>query len=288
MPVGRAGDGAAAGVASPSELAQDVVELLADRVPAVVLDRVLLELVDADGVESDADLRGLLDKGTVSGRLRAAQGAGAYLIGVRTEQQSRLVSRLRMLAEARRIELPVCVLDRTVWLLVPHSSRGALAQLLEQCPLPGLLAIGDALSDLRLGPARRASLQQLLDVGQRRGWTGLVQTTRLEAAMRMEALLDLAARQPELLEGQLDALLYDPAHAALAETLYKWFACGRDTVATAAATHLHVNSVRYRLRRAQEISGLELDDWDQRLLAEVQLRMWKASLAGGPEPATTP
>jgi hypothetical protein len=38
--------------------------------------------------------------------------------------------------------------------------------------------------------------------------------------------------------------------------------------------HLHANTIRYRLRRGQELAALDLDDWDERLLAEVQLRMW--------------
>jgi hypothetical protein len=277
LPVPIGGTGSRAETpALRGSVADDVAELLADRVPAGVLDRVLVELLNADSDESDRDLRDLLGNGTVSGRLRTSHGSGAHLTGVRSDQQSRLVSRIRMHAEAYRIELAVCSLGKTVWLLVPQASRSALAQLLDQCPLPGLLAIGDNLTDLRLAPSRRASLEELLEVGQRRGWAGAVEIARLQAAMRVEALLDLAARQPELLEGPLDVLLYEPSHKPLAETLYRWLACGRDTVATAAATHMHVNSVRYRLRRAQEISGVDLDDWDQRLMAEVQLRMWKA------------
>jgi len=40
--------------------------------------------------------------------------------------------------------------------------------------------------------------------------------------------------------------------------------------------HLHANTIRYRLRRGQELAALDLDDWDERLLAEVQLRMARA------------
>jgi DNA-binding PucR family transcriptional regulator len=37
--------------------------------------------------------------------------------------------------------------------------------------------------------------------------------------------------------------------------------------------NLHVNTVRYRLRRAAEVTGLDMEDADQRLLTELQIRL---------------
>ena len=273
---GGAHDGASTS-ARRGTLVDDVVALLADRVPAGVLDRMLVELLGAESDDRDRDLWELLEKGTIGVRLRGLNGVATHLAGIRADRPSDVVSRIRMYAEAYRVDVSSCSMGKTVWLLGTDALRSQLPSLLEQLALPGVLAVGHDLSDLRHAPSRRASMEELLTVGQRRGWTGLVQTSRLEAAMRVEVLLDLAARQPELLEGQLDVLLDDPAHAAFAETFYQWFACGRDTSATALATHMHVNTVRYRLRRAMEISGIDVSDWDQRLVAEVQLRMWKAS-----------
>lgn len=260
--------------AAPS-LADEVAGLLVDRVPARVLDRVLLELLETDRDESDDDLRMLLEQGCLAGSLRTQRGRAAHLVGVRTEQPARLVSRVRMHADAYRVELSVCSLGATVWILLPAGLRSSVASLLEQPGLPKLLALGRDVTDLRLAAAYRASLDELLDVGQRRGWQGVAETTKLEAALRIDALLDLTARQPELLEGPLDALFDVEANQVLADTLFQWFAYDRDAAATATAMHLHVNTVRYRLRRVQEMTGIDLDDWDQRLLAELQLRLWR-------------
>jgi DNA-binding PucR family transcriptional regulator len=43
--------------------------------------------------------------------------------------------------------------------------------------------------------------------------------------------------------------------------------------AAGAELGLHVNTVRYRIAKAQEIGGFSLDDPDERLLAELQVRL---------------
>ncbi|MFP3637336.1 helix-turn-helix domain-containing protein, partial [Bacillus sp. SIMBA_033] len=37
---------------------------------------------------------------------------------------------------------------------------------------------------------------------------------------------------------------------------------------------IHRNTVHYRLRRACEVAGLDLQSADQRLLAHLQIRLW--------------
>ncbi|MFD8495825.1 PucR family transcriptional regulator [Amycolatopsis sp. NPDC059657] len=46
-----------------------------------------------------------------------------------------------------------------------------------------------------------------------------------------------------------------------------------DVPAAAKALGLHANSLRYRLRRIEEVSGLDVRDPEQRLVAELQLRL---------------
>jgi hypothetical protein len=46
----------------------------------------------------------------------------------------------------------------------------------------------------------------------------------------------------------------------LRNTLRVWCSAGFDTSAAAASLHVHVNTLRYRLRRASEISGLDLSN----------------------------
>ena len=255
----------------------DVVRVLADRVPSEVLDRVVLELLDHDDGGPDQELLSLLEQGVVSLSLRRTFGTGFRLVGVRTARAPALQSRLRMAGEAYRACVRVARSGRTLWVIAPDRDFAWLDDVLTGDAPSGQLAVARRAEDPRSVPALRASLDGLLDLGERRGWSGLVDAERLNTAYRVEALLDLAAANPEIVEGPLDALLESQSSLVLAETLLVWFSVDRDTSATADQLHLHVNTVRYRLRRAQELTGIDLADWDQRFLAEVQLRLWQAS-----------
>jgi DNA-binding PucR family transcriptional regulator len=65
--------------------------------------------------------------------------------------------------------------------------------------------------------------------------------------------------------------LDDATSVDLRTTLATWLARDGDVRATAAQLHLHPNSVRYRLQRAAQLSGIDLDDPLQRLVAHLAL-----------------
>jgi DNA-binding PucR family transcriptional regulator len=55
----------------------------------------------------------------------------------------------------------------------------------------------------------------------------------------------------------------------------RWTRCDAfgDVRAAAARLYIHPNTLRYRIRRAQELTGLDLSPPQQRLLAALQLRL---------------
>jgi sugar diacid utilization regulator len=55
----------------------------------------------------------------------------------------------------------------------------------------------------------------------------------------------------------------------LVDTLRTWLSTNGETTSSAAALSLHPNSLRYRIKRIQEITGMDLDDADVRALAHV-------------------
>jgi DNA-binding PucR family transcriptional regulator len=57
----------------------------------------------------------------------------------------------------------------------------------------------------------------------------------------------------------------DSVHTALRTTLRAFFACDGSWTRTADALHLHVNTVHYRIRRVEEITGRDLSRLDDRL-----------------------
>ena len=66
-------------------------------------------------------------------------------------------------------------------------------------------------------------------------------------------------------------LLEDGSGVDLRTTLATWLGNDGDVRATARQLHLHPNSVRYRLQRASQITGIDLDDPLQRLVAHLAL-----------------
>jgi hypothetical protein len=95
-------------------------------------------------------------------------------------------------------------------------------------------------------------------------------------------LEDLAAREPLLRAGKLQRLVeHDRQHATChVATLRAYLDCFGDVPAAAASLSIHRNTFRYRLGRLIEISGLDLQDADERLITHLQLRFLSESGRG--------
>ena len=135
-----------------------------------------------------------------------------------------------------------------------------------------LVAIGE--------PAPRSELAEghedlvlLAERGRRLGLRGVMRAD--------EHLLELLVGRSPRLAARLRARVVDPLaggeHDELLRTLRTFLASRCDRAATCAALHVHRNTLVYRLRRIEEITGLALDD--PRDLACVYL-----ALGVGPEP----
>ncbi|WP_435240873.1 PucR family transcriptional regulator [Streptomyces cucumeris] len=72
-------------------------------------------------------------------------------------------------------------------------------------------------------------------------------------------------------------------HSALVETLSQYFDCGGHYSEAAAALVIHRSTLRYRLRRIREITGMDLADVESRLNLQVATRMWKITRTGPEE-----
>ncbi|UUE28677.1 helix-turn-helix domain-containing protein (plasmid) [Rhodococcus qingshengii] len=94
-------------------------------------------------------------------------------------------------------------------------------------------------------------------------------------------IFDLVEGHPELHDPRLDALFeYDSEHASnLCESVESYFAHLGDVRGAATALQVHPNTLRYRLRRVEEIVGVDLQDSADRLLVELQLRLRRATSA---------
>ena len=82
------------------------------------------------------------------------------------------------------------------------------------------------------------------------------------------ARLRAVAREALPLRSPLDLLAeYDRTHnTTLSVSLSAWLEANADMRAAASALRVHANTLRYRVRRAAEVAGLDLDDPLQRLV----------------------
>ncbi len=97
----------------------------------------------------------------------------------------------------------------------------------------------------------------------------------VQVASFLLRLADMAAEEGDVTSGPLGALLdYDAEHrSGLVDTVAAYLEAFGDVAGAAAAIHIHPNTFRYRLRRASEISGLDLSQPDARFALMLQLRL---------------
>ncbi len=135
--------------------------------------------------------------------------------------------------------------------------------------------LGRGFADLHEITAVRASVEEMLALADRRGWAGLIDADSMEASLRLAQFREIALSHPNVLDGPAARLLeHDRSHAAeLLPTLRAYFEAVGDVNEVGRRLALHPNTVRYRMRRLEEVAGLHLNDPDDRLLAELQVRL---------------
>ncbi|MCD9879653.1 PucR family transcriptional regulator [Streptomyces guryensis] len=141
-------------------------------------------------------------------------------------------------------------------------------------PLRG--SIGCLVSGLGRAPDSRREADRILDAMPGAGVAAAVAALPdIQAEVLISEMLTLLSAHPEIRDPRLTALVaHDSRHQGrLAESLLSYLNCFGDVRAAATQLHVHRNTLRYRIRRAEELTGLDLSRPDQRLLAMLQLRL---------------
>jgi len=227
----------------------------------------------------------------VAERLGVALDSGFVLAALRVSEAAldeaavaRLVTSARDFCGAFRVVALADRVDRTVYLLLPCAGvdqRARALRLLTELHsrltgiAPHQAMLSSAFTHLFEAAAARSSVDGLLDLATRRGWSGVIDADTVHASLRLAQFREIALVQPGLLDGPARRLLdYDREHAGnLLDTLRAYFDCVGDVNEAGRRLELHPNTVRYRLRRVEEVAGLNLSDPDERLLAELQVRL---------------
>ena len=142
--------------------------------------------------------------------------------------------------------------------------------------MPAIVAVGPVASDVAGIAQSRAAADRILRVlRQTRGSARVARTADVQLESLVLELRDLSASRGDgPMEPIARLIAYDERHdAQLVLTLQSWLESFGDIAAASASQYVHANTFRYRLRRVQEVSGLDLDDPDARFAAMLQLRM---------------
>jgi DNA-binding PucR family transcriptional regulator len=189
---------------------------------------------------------------------------------------------------ARHRSALVTQVDPRIYVLLPQLPRGIDTDTLRGwtqeitdaarrhlgLPLSG--SVGCLVPGLGDVPESRREADRILDAMASAGVTVAVAALPdIQAEVLVSEILTLLSAHPEIRDPRLTALLsHDSRHQGrLAETLLTYLNSFGDIRAAAAQLHVHPNTLRYRLRRAEQLTGLDLSRPDQRLLAMLQLRL---------------
>jgi sugar diacid utilization regulator len=158
----------------------------------------------------------------------------------------------------------------------------------EQAGLRVRVACGPVVASLEeVGASTRAVDEVLRCLAGNPGRGPVATPDDVWALVSVENALAALSEVPGLWAGPVDRLLrYDARRGTdYAATLRAWLDGFGDTAAVAAALKVHRNTLRYRLERLAQISGLRLDDPEERLIAALHLRRVERGVSGGTTPA---
>ncbi|MEV0029755.1 helix-turn-helix domain-containing protein [Nocardia sp. NPDC050793] len=272
----------------------DAAEVL--RGAAAVAARVIARSLDAPSTETLLLQRLFgthgegVDIPSVAGALRVPVHGPAAVVGFAVhspakERHSALGSVIRLHASSFRPDSIATVLGDRVYVLLPgyRSASSVVAwtrQLVDQLEAGrgAVLRAGIAIpvAGLTEVAAARAEVDRVLDSTAATFPRGRVTTlAESRTAVLLGEIFDLLATRDDLRDPRVRALFdYDRDHGSqLGESVEGYLREHGDVRHAAAALRVHPNTLRYRLRRAESITGIGLTDPADRLLLELQLAL---------------
>jgi hypothetical protein len=143
----------------------------------------------------------------------------------------------------------------------------------ERAPLT--VGLSDRIRDPGRAPRALLQAQQAIDIGARIGRAGQVIPYDELGIYRLLLLVDEMSQVWQFADEVLGSLVdYDATHRLdLIGTLSAYLAQHGSLKQTARALRVHANTVAYRIKRIESLTGLSLDNSDDRLLAHVSVKI---------------
>lgn len=206
---------------------------------------------------------------------------------LRSGASERVLSVVSLYCEDAHPDAMCALVGERFWALLPTPRARARERTLELAAkvvdcveraihLQLSAGIGFSVASVAEVPRARRSAERALEVlADREDSPRVVDIEDVRSHAVLLELAELAADHPSLLQGKLDRLLAkDRERGAGYRSTLRAYLDSRGNVAEAARRlEVHPNTLRYRVRRAVELSGIDLDDPEERLVTELQLRL---------------
>ncbi|HEX6343188.1 helix-turn-helix domain-containing protein [Umezawaea sp.] len=233
-------------------------------------------------------LDGRMDAESVAGQIGADPGkpAAVVVFASRDESADRTEAELRrneltglisVHAAAYRRSALVTQAGARTYVLLPDLPPGAqllaltreiVAAAHQHVGLGVRAAVGSAVPTLDEARVSRQEADRVLDAMGRDLDVDVATLDDVRSRVLVSETLALLAEHPRIRDPRLAKLDGDLARSVLA-----YLDAFGDVRSAAKLLHVHPNTLRYRVRRAAEVSGIDLDDPLQRLFAQLQLRL---------------
>ncbi|MFF8764734.1 PucR family transcriptional regulator [Nocardiopsis dassonvillei] len=190
----------------------------------------------------------------------------------RLDQAAEITSVYAAAYRREALVIPACGL---LYVLVPAPSgqaptawtRELVSVLRENLGTPVQAAVAGVAPRMRAVPSLKKVASRALEVVADRPERLVTAFEEVRSSVVLRELFDALADRPGLRDDRLDAL-DDEQRRSLSAYLDAF----GDVSGAAERLHVHPNTLRHRIRRIRELTGLDLDDADQRLLATLTLR----------------
>ena len=191
-----------------------------------------------------------------------------------------LVSSLRLHASAFHRESLVSAVGGRVYVLFPRTqsvkstvswTREVIARLDKVSPSGLRAAVSSPVSTLAEVAKARAEVDRVLD-----GTSGDVRVTTLadsRTPVLLGEIMNAIAADEQLHDPRIDALdVYDRRNGSnMRESVSVYLALSGDVRRASEQLRIHPNTLRYRIKRVEEITDTDLSEPSARLLMEIQL-----------------
>jgi DNA-binding PucR family transcriptional regulator len=234
-------------------------------------------------------LDGRITATSVAGQIGAdpAKPAAVVVFALRSGDRTRsevelhraeMISIISVHAASYRRSALVTAIGGRVYVLLPELTdttsvltltREAVAATRRHLALSAQAGVGSVVDGLEEVSLSRQEADRVLDAIVGQPEVDVASLADVRTQLLIGETLAMLADNPRVRDPRLSAL----TDGELGRSLLAYLDAFGDVRAAAQLLHVHPNTLRYRVRRACELSGLDLDDPDQRLFAQLQLRL---------------